>query len=80
MAFSDFVKFKKNTIEDKEKLVFDDGYTERIVPTGKKTITGTSEVDVSAYATAQVVDSNLKASNIKKDVVILGVTGTYTGQ
>ena len=48
-----------------------------ITPTGKKTITDTTEVDVSGYATAQVSDENLVAENIKKDVEILGVTGTY---
>lgn len=48
-----------------------------ITPTGKKDITGTAEVDVTAYAKAQVVDANLVAENIKKDVTILGVTGTY---
>ena len=45
--------------------------------TGKVNITGTAEVDVTEYATAQVVDENLVAGNIKKDVVILGVTGSY---
>ena len=45
--------------------------------TGKIDITGTAEVDVTAYASAQVVDANLIAENIKKDVTILGVTGTY---
>jgi len=45
--------------------------------TGKVEITGTAEVDVTNYATAQVVDENLVASNIKKDVVILGITGSY---
>ena len=45
--------------------------------TGKVDITGTAEVDVTAFATAQVVDANLIAGNIKKDVTILGVTGTY---
>lgn len=49
------------------------------VPTGKKTITSTAEVDVKAYATAQVVDSNLTAQNIKKDVSVLGITGEYEG-
>lgn len=48
-------------------------------PSGKKTIDSTAEVDVSAYATAQVVDANLTAGNIKKDVVILGTTGSYEG-
>lgn len=45
--------------------------------TGKIEITGTAEVDVTNYASAQVVDANLVAENIKKDVTILGVTGSY---
>lgn len=45
--------------------------------TGKVEINGTAEVDVTNYASAQVVDANLVAENIKKDVTILGVTGTY---
>lgn len=48
--------------------------------TGKVTITGTAEVDVTNYAAAQVVDANLVAENIKKDVTILGVTGSYEAQ
>ena len=48
-------------------------------PTGKLTITGTSEVNCSTYATAQVSDADLVAENIKKDVNILGVTGSYEG-
>lgn len=48
-----------------------------VSPTGKKSITDMTETDVSAYATAQVSDENLVAGNIKKDVTILGVTGTY---
>ena len=48
--------------------------------TGKKTITSTAEVDVTDYASAQVVDEYLVAGNIKKDVVILGVTGSYEGE
>ena len=50
-----------------------------ITPSGTKQITSTALTDVSAYANAQVVDSNLVAGNIKKDVAILGVTGTYEG-
>lgn len=49
------------------------------IPEGKKTINSTAEVDVKAYATAQVVDSNLNAGNIKKDVSVLGITGEYEG-
>lgn len=47
-----------------------------ITPSGKKTITSTAETDVTNFATAQVVDSNLVASNIKKNVSILGIAGT----
>lgn len=50
-----------------------------ITPSGTKQITSTALTDVAAYANAQVVDSNLVAGSIKKDVTILGVTGTYEG-
>lgn len=50
-----------------------------ITPTGNINITNMQSTDVSAYATAQVVDSDLVAGNIKKDVNILGVVGTYDG-
>lgn len=50
-----------------------------VTPTGNINITSTAQTDVSAYATAQVVDADLVASNIKKDVDILGVVGTYEG-
>ena len=62
-----------------------DGYEKVVVnvpsvtPTGNINITSTAQTDVSAYATAQVVDADLVASNIKKDVDILGVVGTYEG-
>lgn len=49
------------------------------VPSGKKVITTTEEVNVASYATAQVVDEDLIAGNIKKDVDILGVVGSYEG-
>lgn len=55
----------------------EDGIANAPVPTGKKEITSTAEVDVASYATAQVVDEDLVAGNIKKDVDILGVVGTY---
>lgn len=51
-----------------------------IIPYGTIDITTTEEVDVGAYKTAQVVDSNLIADNIKKDIAILGITGTYEGE
>lgn len=39
--------------------------------------TGLSKVTVAAVTSA--IDSNIIAENIKKDVTILGVTGTYEG-
>ena len=48
-----------------------------LTPTGNINITDTNVTDVTNYATAQVVDADLIASNIKKDVNILGVVGTY---
>ena len=47
--------------------------------TGNINITSMSQVDVTNYATAQVVDADLVAGNIKKDVDILGIVGTYEG-
>ena len=68
------------TFEDVTKVVLKDDDAqdvEFVSPTGKLTITATAEVDCTNYAAAQVVDANLIAENIKKDVTILGVTGTY---
>lgn len=48
-------------------------------PTGNINITTTNQTNVKDYATAQVVDADLVAGNIKKDVNILGVVGTYEG-
>lgn len=56
-----------------------DGYGGGITPTGNINITDTNVTDVTNYATAQVVDADLIASNIKKDVNILGVVGTFEG-
>ena len=54
-----------------------DGY---VLPTGTIEITSTEEINVSAYKKAQITDSNLKAENIKSGVIILGITGEYTGK
>ena len=48
-------------------------------PTGNINITDTQVTDVAAYATAQVVDANLVAENIKDGVEVLGITGTFKG-
>lgn len=47
-----------------------------VIPAGKVNITSTDEVDVTAYAKAQVVDANLASKNIVKNVPILGVMGS----
>lgn len=52
---------------------------EGITPSGKKLITDTSETDVAAFATAQISSDTLLAENIKKDVNILGVVGSFEG-
>lgn len=55
------------------------GNYQPITPSGNINITSTSSVNVTNYATAQVVESNLIAENIKNGVSILGVTGSYQG-
>ena len=47
-----------------------------VIPSGTTNITDTSLTDVSLFQYAQVSDGNLVAENIKKDVSILGITGT----
>ena len=46
-------------------------------PTGTIAITDTSLTDVAEYRYAQVSVENLVAGNIKKDVAILGISGTF---
>lgn len=53
-----------------------------ITPTGNQDITTLNEYDISNKATARVSATErdkIIASNIKKDVTILGVTGNYEG-
>jgi len=53
-----------------------------IIPAGNKDIDTTSQVGVSAYATARISATErakIISGNIKSGVTILGVTGTYTG-
>ena len=50
-----------------------------VAPVGRLIIDTTKEVNVRKYATAQVVDGNLTADNIRNGKTILGVTGTFKG-
>ena len=76
-----FIALDDATSEVKKAVVIDSDGVETdiagVQPTGKKEITSTEEVNVANYATAQVVDEDLVAGNIKKDVDILGVVGSY---
>lgn len=76
-----FVALDAETSEVKKAVTIDGDGVETdiqgVQPTGKKEITSTAEVNVASYATAQVVDEDLVAGNIKKDVDILGVVGSY---
>lgn len=78
-----FVALDAETSEVKKAVTIDGDGVETdiqgVQPTGKKEITSTAEVNVASYATAQVVDEDLVAGNIKKDVDILGVVGSYEG-
>lgn len=78
-----FVALDAETSEVKKAVTIDGDGVETdiqgVQPSGKKEITSTAEVNVASYATAQVVDEDLIAGNIKKDVDILGVVGSYEG-
>lgn len=78
-----FVALDAETSEVKKAVTIDGDGVETdiqgVQPSGKKEITSTDEVNVASYATAQVVDEDLVAGNIKKDVDILGVVGSYEG-
>lgn len=67
----------ENILQGKTILQVQGALVKGITPSGKKTITSTAETDVTNFATAQVVDDNLVASNIKKGVSVLGITGTF---
>ena len=58
------------------------GSYDGIIPAGNKDIDTTSQVGVSAYATARISATErakIIAGNIKSGVTILGVTGNYSG-
>lgn len=66
-------------LKDNNGIKVTGNYNGYVLPTGNIDITNTEETDVSEYATAQIVDANLDAKNIKSGVIILGITGVYKG-
>lgn len=65
-------------LDDDTFASYPDKIRENLVkPTGNVDIVDTNTTDVSHAATAKIKDVNLMASNIKEDVVVLGITGTY---
>ena len=68
-----------NTIQPINMAEEINGIPTGITPSGKIEITNTEEINVTNYETAQVVDSNLSAENIKEGVSILGKVGTFKG-
>lgn len=67
--------FKPNEMADAIESISSGGIT----PSGSINITDTNPIDVTNYATAQVVDADLVAENIKQGVDILGVVGAFSG-
>jgi hypothetical protein len=60
-----------------ESLTVTPSTTQQVItPSGS--VDGYSDVTVSAVTAS--IDSNISSGNIKKDVVILGVTGSYEGE
>ena len=72
----DVVLIKRAVLEGIEPPTPAPGPTPGPTPTGNIEITTTEQVSVAGYATAQVIEPNLVAENIKKGVSILGVVGT----
>jgi len=70
------IEITENGLIDVKEFAQADVNVPSVEPVGNKEITTTEQVDVKDFATAQVSEPNLVAENIKKDVSILGVTGT----
>jgi len=76
----------KSTNDDTGRFIISESsyrtpYYEMLNVTEESTlqITDLNEHDVIHYKKTQVVDNNIAPANIKKDVSILGVTGTFEG-
>ena len=79
-AIGDAIRAKEGTMETYSPATMAQKITDDLVkPSGTLQIKNAQQVDVSSYQYAKVTDDNLAAENIKKDVTILGVTGTHEG-
>lgn len=79
-TIGDAIRAKEGTTEKYSPAAMAQKITDDLVkPSGTFQIKNAQQVDVSSYKYAKVTDANLTAGNIKKDVTILGVTGTHEG-
>ena len=79
-AIGDAIRAKEGTTETYSPATMAQKITDDLVkPSGTLQIKNAQQVDVSSYQYAKVTDANLTAENIKKDITILGVAGTYDG-
>ena len=79
-AIGDAIRAKEGTTEKYRPDTMAQKITDDLVkPSGTIQIKSAQQVDVRSYQYAKVTDANLTAENIKKDVTILGITGTHEG-
>ena len=79
-AIGDAIRAKEGSTEKYRPATMAQKITDDLVkPSGTLQIKSAQQVDVRSYQYAKVADENLTAENIKKDVTILGVTGTHEG-
>ena len=79
-SIANAIRSKGGTSESLEfPTDFVDAIGNILSPSGNINITDMQSTDVAAFATAQVVDADLIAGNIKKDVNRLGIVGTFEG-
>ena len=79
-TIGDAIRAKEGTTETYGPTTMAQKITDDLVkPSGTLQIKSAQQVDVRSYQYAKVTDANLTAENIKKDVTVLGITGTHEG-